>query len=78
MPHFLLEGLRKTLPEGDPTVTGFNVGINCGTTAGQTIHHCHVHLIPRRAGDAEQPAGGVRHVIPGKGAYRVDEPTVGP
>ena len=48
---------------------GFNVGINCGETAGQTIFHCHVHLIPRRRGDVENPRGGVRHLIPGKGSY---------
>lgn len=72
--HFLLEGLRKTLREGDPTVTGFNVGVNCGAVAGQTVHHCHVHLIPRRVGDVENPAGGVRHTIPGKGHYHAVEP----
>jgi diadenosine tetraphosphate (Ap4A) HIT family hydrolase len=43
--------------------------MNCGETAGQTIMHCHVHLIPRRRGDVEQPRGGVRGVIPGKAAY---------
>jgi diadenosine tetraphosphate (Ap4A) HIT family hydrolase len=50
-------------------VTGFNVGINCGEAAGQTVFHCHIHLIPRRKGDVENPAGGVRHLIPGKGQY---------
>lgn len=48
---------------------GFNIGINCGKTAGQTVFHCHIHLIPRRAGDVEKPAGGVRHLMPGKGHY---------
>jgi diadenosine tetraphosphate (Ap4A) HIT family hydrolase len=51
-------------------VEGFNVGVNDGEVAGQTIFHCHVHLVPRRKGDIEDPAGGVRSVIPGKGVYR--------
>ena len=46
-----------------------NIGINCGEVAGQTIFHCHVHLIPRRKGDVENPRGGVRHIIEGKGFY---------
>lgn len=48
---------------------GFNVGINVGAAAGQTVPHVHIHLIPRYAGDEENPRGGVRHVIPGKGDY---------
>ena len=48
---------------------GFNVGTNVGTAAGQTVPHVHIHLIPRYAGDVENPRGGVRHVIPGKGDY---------
>ena len=48
---------------------GYNVGVNIGTAAGQTIGHVHVHLIPRHAGDVEEPEGGVRNVIPGKGPY---------
>jgi diadenosine tetraphosphate (Ap4A) HIT family hydrolase len=46
-----------------------NAGMICGTTAGQTIMQCHVHLIPRRPGDVDQPRDGVRGVIPGKAAY---------
>lgn len=65
----LLGVLQKKIKEDDRTVTGFNVGINSGETAGQTIFHCHIHLIPRRAGDVESPRGGVRGVIPGKQAY---------
>ena len=53
----------------DATVTGFNVGINVGASAGQTIFHVHVHLIPRRNGDVSNPHGGVRGVIPEKQAY---------
>jgi ATP adenylyltransferase len=49
---------------------GFNLGINVGVTAGQTVPHVHIHLIPRYRGDTEDPTGGVRHVIPGKGNYR--------
>ena len=53
----------------DPTVVGFNVGINIGEAAGQTVFHLHVHLIPRRIGDVENPRGGVRGVIPEKQKY---------
>lgn len=48
---------------------GYNIGANCGASAGQTIFHCHVHLIPRYIGDAKNPKGGVRGVIPGKQRY---------
>ena len=53
----------------DNTVNGFNIGVNNGESAGQTIFHCHIHLIPRRTGDVDNPRGGVRHIIPGKGDY---------
>jgi diadenosine tetraphosphate (Ap4A) HIT family hydrolase len=49
---------------------GFNIGVNSGVAAGQTVLHAHVHLIPRYRGDMEDPAGGVRGVIPGKQKYR--------
>jgi diadenosine tetraphosphate (Ap4A) HIT family hydrolase len=48
---------------------GFNIGMNCGQFAGQTVFHFHCHLIPRYKGDMENPRGGVRHVIPSKGSY---------
>jgi superfamily II DNA or RNA helicase/HKD family nuclease/diadenosine tetraphosphate (Ap4A) HIT family hydrolase len=48
---------------------GYNIGINVGEAAGQTVFHLHVHVIPRRHGDVEDPRGGVRHVIPAKGYY---------
>ena len=60
---------RRAIQELDDSVTGFNIGMNCGEDAGQTIFHCHIHLIPRRKGDVEHPRGGVRHTIPGKGSY---------
>jgi len=48
----------------DSTVSGFNIGMNCGIDAGQTVMHAHIHLIPRRHGDIDDPRGGVRGVIP--------------
>ncbi len=48
---------------------GYNIGINAGEAAGQTVPHLHVHVIPRYRGDVDDPRGGVRHVIPGKGNY---------
>jgi superfamily II DNA or RNA helicase/diadenosine tetraphosphate (Ap4A) HIT family hydrolase/HKD family nuclease len=55
--------------ESQGMVDGFNIGINCGEAAGQTVFHLHIHVIPRRRGDVEDPRGGVRHVIPAKGNY---------
>ena len=54
----------------DPTVKGFNIGTNSGAIAGQSIMHCHIHLIPRREGDVKNPQGGVRSVIPLKQHYK--------
>ena len=65
----MLNSQRQELSQLDTTITGFNVGINDGEDAGQTIMHCHIHLIPRRKGDMESPRGGVRGVIPGKQSY---------
>jgi diadenosine tetraphosphate (Ap4A) HIT family hydrolase len=48
---------------------GYNIGVNVGPAAGQTVMHLHMHLIPRFAGDVPDPRGGIRHVIPGKGNY---------
>lgn len=48
---------------------GYNIGINAGEAAGQTVMHLHIHVIPRYRGDVDDPRGGVRHVIPGKGNY---------
>jgi diadenosine tetraphosphate (Ap4A) HIT family hydrolase len=57
----------KMVQSGD--CDAFNVGMNCGIAAGQTVMYPHVHLIPRRRGDMNDPAGGVRHVIPEKAKY---------
>jgi diadenosine tetraphosphate (Ap4A) HIT family hydrolase len=65
----LMAEQRALLKSADKSIEAFNIGMNCGEASGQTIFHCHVHLIPRRRGDVENPRGGVRHVIPGKGAY---------
>lgn len=48
---------------------GYNIGVNCGRSAGQTVMHCHIHIIPRYDGDVEDPRGGVRGVIPSKQKY---------
>ncbi len=65
----LLKELKSKLEEGDRTITGFNIGMNSGETAGQTVMHSHIHLIPRRKGDTPNPRGGVRGVIPEKMDY---------
>ena len=67
--HELLLRQRKRLQELDETITGFNVGVNIGKDAGQTIFHVHIHLIPRREGDVEDPHGGVIGVIAAKQKY---------
>ena len=64
-----LRTCAERLKADDPSVSGFNIGLNVGEAAGQTIFHCHFHLIPRRLGDVDNPRGGIRHLIPGKGAY---------
>ena len=61
--------LKNRIVEKDQTVTGFNLGTNIGESAGQTIFHAHIHLIPRRSGDTPNPRGGVRGVIPEKMSY---------
>ena len=65
----MLKAQREQILAEDPAVRGFNVGINAGTDAGQTIFHVHVHLIPRREYDVADPRGGVRGVIPEKQKY---------
>jgi diadenosine tetraphosphate (Ap4A) HIT family hydrolase len=65
----LIQLLRSRIEAADETVTGFNIGVNCGASAGQTIMHAHIHLIPRRDGDMPKPKGGVRGVIPDRREY---------
>ena len=59
----------KSLIEKEYSPTGYNIGMNCGASAGQTVFHFHCHVIPRFDGDMDDPRGGVRHVIKGKGYY---------
>ena len=61
--------IKKEIMNIDPSVKGFNIGNNSGEVSGQTIFHCHIHLIPRRKGDTKNPRGGVRGVIKDKQDY---------
>jgi diadenosine tetraphosphate (Ap4A) HIT family hydrolase len=70
--HKLLEAQREKIEAEDISVEGFNIGWNCGEVAGQTVFHAHVHLIPRRKNDVENPRGGIRHLIPHKGNYEIE------
>ena len=63
----LLSAKAKIETTYDPD--GFNIGVNEGEAAGRTVHHLHIHLIPRYKGDVPNPRGGIRNVIPGKGDY---------
>ena len=65
----ILKTKEKILLE-DNSVKGFNIGTNAGKVSGQSIMHRHIHLIPRREGDVENPQGGVRSVIPKKQYYK--------
>ncbi len=76
--HVLMDCFETAVQDGikrvqDGEWDGFNVGFNYGQAAGQTVEWPHVHLIPRRKGDMEDPTGGVRHVIPEKGNYRKEK-----
>ena len=66
----LLQQRKEQLEQSDSSIDGFNIGMNLGSAAGQTIFHSHIHLIPRRFGDIEDPTGGVRFVIPEKANYK--------
>ena len=65
----ILDTQKTELKILDDTITGFNIGMNIGEDAGQTIFHCHIHIIPRRHGDTPNPKGGIRGVIPDKQSY---------
>jgi len=66
----LIKVIKEEVLIKDKNVKAFNIGTNAGKIAGQSIMHCHIHLIPRRDGDVENPQGGVRSVIPQKQHYR--------
>ena len=70
----ILDLVVKVKDELDAELTpeGYNVGFNLGQAAGQTVGHLHVHVIPRHAGDVDDPTGGVRLVIPDRGNYRTE------
>ena len=70
--HELILEEKERLSE-DASIEGYNIGINCGEVAGQTVFHCYVHLIPRRRGDVKNPRGVVKHVISGKGDYKMQD-----
>ena len=66
----IIKKIKYEIISKDASVRGFNIGTNVGLTAGQSVMHCHIHLIPRREGDVENPQGGVRSVIPFKQHYK--------
>ena len=66
----MLQRSRARIQQQDATVTGFNIGMTCGKSAGQSLFHAPIHLIPRRDGDQENPQGGVRKIFPEKAHYR--------
>ena len=66
----LIQIIKNEILSKDINVKGFNIGTNAGKIAGQSIMHCHIHLIPRREGDVDNPQGGVRSVIPSKQHYK--------
>ena len=65
----LINEMKTELQKKDKTIKGFNIGNNSGEVSGQTIFHCHIHLIPRRKNDTDNPRGGVRGVIKNKQSY---------
>ena len=69
----LIKTIKKEITNKDSSVRGFNLGTNIGKVSGQSILHCHFHLIPRREGDVDNPQGGVRSVIPNKQHYKRDK-----
>ena len=66
----LIKIIKNEVLDKDKSIKAFNVGANAGKIAGQSIMHCHIHLIPRREGDVDNPQGGVRSVIPKKQHYK--------
>ena len=75
--HVINEAVSDAITEGERMLAagecnGYNIGLNMGTAAGQTVMYPHVHLIPRRTGDCKDPVGGVRGVVPGQANYKND------
>ena len=68
--HKLIKIIKDEILSKDKSVKGFNLGTNIGKVSGQSIMHCHFHLIPRRERDVENPQGGIRSVIPNKQHYK--------
>ena len=66
----LIKIIKQELIDKDKSIKAFNIGTNAGKISGQSIMHCHIHLIPRREGDVDNPQGGVRSVIPKKQHYK--------
>lgn len=66
--HNMIKRIKRKLDD-KYFPNGYNIGVNCGRAAGQTIPHCHIHIIPRYDNDANDPTGGVRGVIPNKQKY---------
>ena len=66
----LVKIIKKEVLDRDKSIKAFNIGTNAGKIAGQSIMHCHIHLIPRREGDVDNPQGGVRSVIPKNQHYK--------
>jgi diadenosine tetraphosphate (Ap4A) HIT family hydrolase len=66
----LIKNAVSRIKKMDGTITGFNIGYNIGKSGGQTIDHMHIHIIPRRDNDGDDPTGGIRKVINGNGNYR--------
>ena len=61
--------IAKRIIEKERNPDGYNIGMNCGEAAGQTVMHFHCHVIPRYLGDMENPRGGIRHCVKNKGYY---------
>ena len=61
--------IAKRIIEKERNPNGYNIGMNCGEAAGQTVMHFHCHVIPRYLGDMENPRGGIRHCVKNKGYY---------
>ncbi len=66
-----IKRVKEITERDNPDILGWNIGVNINEEAGQTVEHCHIQIIPRRMGDVNNPRGGIRNVIPGKGNYEV-------